>query len=249
MTMKIDKLFTSSAYKDWLTACARRHDGYWYGVPWQKATKSLYHAKRKQYPAHYGDKRAEQYERDIANARMVGDCVNGAIKGAVWSELGSHKLVYASNGCPDKSADGLFNYLCGFCEHGVMSELPDEAGIFLHKSGHAGVTIGGGYAVEFRGFAYGCCTTRIAGRGWTGWVRLPWVQYESEAEVNNERIKFVTTGCLYIRAKPNISSCVKGVLKKGVSITGRRIVNEKWLEFEYNNCICYASTKFMRKVD
>ena len=34
-----------------------------------------------------------------------------------------------------------------------------------------GYTVGGGYAVEWRGFNYGCVKTKIKGRGWTHWYK------------------------------------------------------------------------------
>jgi peptidoglycan hydrolase-like protein with peptidoglycan-binding domain len=41
-----------------------------------------------------------------------------------------------------------------------------------------GYTVGGGYAVEWKGFAYGCVKAKIVGRGWTHWYKLPFIQYE-----------------------------------------------------------------------
>ena len=45
----------------------------------------------------------------------------------------------------------------------------------------SGYTVGGGYAVEWRGFAYGCVKTKIKGRGWTHWYKLPFIDYNDGA--------------------------------------------------------------------
>ena len=42
------------------------------------------------------------------------------------------------------------------CAWGTMDTLPEIPGIALRFDGHVGVYIGGGYAVEARGFNYGC---------------------------------------------------------------------------------------------
>ena len=53
--------------------------------------------------------------------------------------------------------------------------------LLLHKDGHVGVYVGGGWAVEAKSFAEGVVRTRVDGRGWTGWARLPFVDYEEDA--------------------------------------------------------------------
>lgn len=118
------------------------------------------------------------YRKHIAAGQICGDCVNGAIKGAVWSELGARKPVYNSYGCPDTNADGMFK----FCKEqgmdwGAINSLPDEPGIAVRFSGHVGIYVGNGEVVEWRGFAYGCVLTKLALRKWTHWYRLPWVEY------------------------------------------------------------------------
>ena len=56
---------------------------------------------------------------------------------------------------------------------GTIDTLPDIVGLAVRFDGHVGYTVGGGYAVEWRGFAYGCVKTKIKGRGWTHWYKLP----------------------------------------------------------------------------
>ena len=61
--------------------------------------------------------------------------------------------------------------------HGYTDKL-----IALYKSGHVGYYIGNGYAVEWKGFSYGCVKTKVAGRGWTHWYKLPFIQYGAATE-------------------------------------------------------------------
>lgn len=69
---------------------------------------------------------------------------------------------------------------------GEIGTLPDVPGVFLyHKNSsgrmsHTGVYIGGGYAVEARGHAYGVVKTKVAARSWTHWAALPGVLSPSD---------------------------------------------------------------------
>lgn len=173
-----EKVFTNIEFAEWLKS--RKGDVYWYGTHYHECSESLLARKAKQYPSHYGKSRMTQYSADIKNSKMCSDCV-GAIKGAVWSELGRRKQVYGSHGCPDKSADGMFAY----CKEqgmdwGGMDSLPETPGIAVRYAGHVGVYIGGGRVVEWRGFKYGRVETALDGRPWTHWYALPWVEYITE---------------------------------------------------------------------
>lgn len=161
---------------------------YWFGTCLYKATNSLLSRKTAQYPSSYTAARKAQYQRDVAGNRVVADCI-GAAKGYAWTgggqeiveAIGTGKSItskYGSNGCPDKGANSMFTYAKGKgCRWGVISTLPEIVGLALHKSGHVGYYVGGGYAVEWKGFAYGCVKTKVAGRGWTHWYELPFIHY------------------------------------------------------------------------
>lgn len=126
-----------------------------------------------------------RYRADIAAGQICGDCLGGAVKGAAWSDLGKHKTVYASNGVPDKSADGMFEWCRKQgADSGSIATIPlDTAGVAVRFAGHVGVYVGDGKVVEWRGFAYGCVTTNLFDRPWTHWYALPWVDYE-KAEIS-----------------------------------------------------------------
>lgn len=161
---------------------------YWMGTCIYKATESLLTRKTRQYPSSYSSSRMNRYRQDIAAGKVVADCI-GAAKGYCWSNGGQGVLEsigtdksftskYGSNGCPDKGADGMFSYAKqkGMV-WGKIDILPELVGLALYKPGHVGYYVGGGYAIEWKGFAYGCVKTKVAGRGWTHWYSLPFIQY------------------------------------------------------------------------
>ena len=65
---------------------------------------------------------------------------------------------------------------------GTIDTLPEIIGVALHKDGHVGYYVGGGYAVEWKGFSYGCVKTKVQGRGWTHWYKLPFIDYNDGAD-------------------------------------------------------------------
>ena len=153
---------------------------YWYGTCYYKCTASLLASKTRQYPDAYKDSRKSAYQADIAAGAMCCDCV-GLIKGAAWSALGTREAKYGSNGCPDKSANGMLSYCkAQGMAYGSMDTFPDIPGLLLHKDGHVGVSIGNGEAVEAKGFSSDTVRGKVVGRGWTSWAQLPFVDYEGE---------------------------------------------------------------------
>ena len=83
-----------------------------------------------------------------------------------------------SNGCPDKSANGMFSYCKSKgMDWGTISTLPEIVGLALFTDGHVGYYVGNGYAVEWRGFNYGCVKTRVKDRSWKNWAKLPFIDY------------------------------------------------------------------------
>ena len=161
---------------------------YWYGCCIYKATESLLSRKKSQYPSSYTSSRMNRYRQDIAAGKVVADCI-GAAKGYAWSNGGQGVLEsigtdksftnkYGSNGCPDKGADSMFTYAKQKgIDWGTIDTLPETAGVALYKPGHIGYYVGGGYVIEWKGFSYGCVKTKVAGRRWTHWYRLPFIQY------------------------------------------------------------------------
>lgn len=195
----MEKVFTAGEHAAWLRRQAELKRPYWYGVYHLPCTEKLLEKKKRQYPEYYSEKRMPRYRADIAAGQIAGDCVNAAIKGAVWGELDKREPVYKSHGCPDRSADGMFS----FCreagmEWGAMDSMPDEAGIAVRMAGHVGVYVGGGEVVEWRGFSHGCVLTKLKERKWLHWYRLPWTEYEAQQE-EREPVSVGTLGGRLLR--------------------------------------------------
>ena len=58
-----------------------------------------------------------------------------------------------------------------------IGTIPNVPGIAVRFDGHVGYYVGNGYVIEWRGFNYGCVRTKLSGRKWTHWYRLPWIDY------------------------------------------------------------------------
>ncbi|MCE5342799.1 MAG: peptidoglycan-binding protein [Eubacteriales bacterium] len=178
---------------------------YWYGCCLYKATGSVLSRKTNQYPSSYAASRTARYKQDIANQKVVADCI-GAAKGYAWTGGGTGVLEavgtdktysskYGSNGCPDKGANSMFTYAKSKgMDWGAIGTLPEIVGLALFKSGHVGFYIGNGYAVEWKGFAYGCVKTKVAGRGWTQWYKLPFIQYGDGIVTDSDTTPVTTDG-------------------------------------------------------
>ena len=185
---RINIPFTNEHFADWCLKMAEKKSPYWYGTCVYKASSSVLTSKTKQYPSHYGSSRTSRYKQDIANKQVVADCVGGC-KGYAWTGGGigvlesigndqKYTSKYGSNGCPDKSASGMFEY----CKKkgmgwGAIGTLPEIVGLALFTDGHIGYYVGGGYAVEWRGFNYGCVKTKVKDHTWKNWAKLPFIDY------------------------------------------------------------------------
>lgn len=213
---------------------------YWYGTCVYKCSETLLGRKKNQYPTNYPDGDMDKIFRPAIKKKQVcADCV-GACKGYAWTNGGvgvlesigndnEFKNKYKANDCPDKSANGMYEYCVKLkMEHGPISTIPETIGLMLHMDGHVGYYIGGGYVVEWRGRKYGCVKTKLNGRGWKHWTRLPWLDYGTEVvkddnDPDTPSIKPVLTGKVVtvtgdrvnVRSGPGTSYKSFGVRNKG----------------------------------
>ena len=207
MSERIYTPFTNEHFADWCLKMAEKKSPYWYGGCVYKATNSLLARKSVQYPSHYGSSRTSRYKQDIADKQVVADCVGGC-KGYAWTGGGigvlesigtdqKYTSKYGSNGCPDKSASGMFEY----CrkkgmDWGNIDTLPEIVGLALFADGHVGYYVGGGYAVEWRGFNYGCVKTVVRERPWKHWAKLPFIDYGDTSAAQPAETVTYTLGTL-----------------------------------------------------
>lgn len=170
--------------REFVEACKRLVGmPYWYGTCIYPCSRSLLASKKVQYPTHYRESRMHKYESDCEKHLLCMDCV-GMIKGFFWCGGLDPILSYLNGafslprkygrGIPDKSA----NSLGPWCKRkgaqaGDIDSIPDAPGIIVHKSGHVGVYVGNGEAVEARGFDYGVVKTKLKERPWEDWFYLP----------------------------------------------------------------------------
>ena len=152
--------------------------GYVWGTYGNILTESLFAYKKQQYPDGVGN------YADFIEANWLGrrtaDCI-GLIKGYAWLDASTMRIGYAANGMPDYGADQMYqaakNAGIQGTDYGTVSSMPEIPGLMLWKSGHAGVYIGGGYAIEAMGMRKGVVKTEVSGRGWQGWCKLPYIDY------------------------------------------------------------------------
>ena len=160
---------------------------YWYGTFGQVASASLHTAKKKQYPKYYNQ---ASYKLDFTKqyGQRVHDCI-GLIKGYLWSDTPTSPPKY--NAAQDIDA----NYALKKCvQSGKINTIPEIPGLAVFMKNHVGVYIGGGYVIEARGHDYGVVKTKLAGRGWTHWGKLPWIEYGTSAKTEDcEMKKFKNT--------------------------------------------------------
>ena len=63
-------------------------------------------------------------------------------------------------------------------ESGTIDTMPDIPGLAVWHDGHIGVYIGGGQVIEAMGTKYGVVKTELANRGWTHWLKIPYINYD-----------------------------------------------------------------------
>lgn len=108
-------------------------------------------------PEFYDGGRQEMMELAVADNPLItgADCSGGVV--------GLHRHAGVVKPTFDLSANG-FDASSSYT-HINRDEL--KPGDLLHKPGHIGMYVGGGYGVEWMGGAYGCQLTRVDGRrGW-----------------------------------------------------------------------------------
>ena len=108
-------------------------------------------------PEFYDGGRREMMERAVEeNPAMTGaDCSGGVVGLLRHAGVVSPRFDLAADGF---AANARYRHIT--CAELSPADL-------LHKSGHIGLSVGGGYAVEWMGGAYGCQLTKLsARRGW-----------------------------------------------------------------------------------
>ncbi len=227
---------------------------YWYGCVCYKCTDELLNRKAKQYPKHYTQSRMSRYKADISEGKWAADCI-GLAKGYMWWDSEKVAAKYAVNGCPDMSANGMLEIAK---VKGDIKTLPELPGTMLWMNGHAGVYIGGGWAIEERGFNYGCVKTKVTDRPWKKWYRLPGLTYmDVDDGEGREKVPFetaeepehgvkITGNSVNIRKGPGTDYGVVQVVNNGdtfasVDVSGWRPIqiggDVRWVSDKYSETV------------
>ncbi len=148
--------------------------GYVWGTCGWILTDSMFQSKLNQYPDGVGKHKAF-IKGNWLHGRTT-DCV-GLIKGYGWLDPDTLEIGYGTNGMPDISADQMYK---AAVVKGSMSTMPDTPGLAVWHKGHIGVYIGNGLVIEAMGTKYGVVKTELAARNWTAWLKIPYINYESE---------------------------------------------------------------------
>lgn len=146
--------------------------GYVWGTYGNVLTESLLAYKLEQYPDGVGN-----YE-DLIRANWLDgrttDCV-GLIKGYGWLNAETMEIQYGAHEMPDIGANQMYY---NATESGAIDTMPDIPGLAVWHEGHIGVYIGGGQVIEAMGTRYGVVKTELANRGWTHWLKIPYINYD-----------------------------------------------------------------------
>lgn len=191
------KIFTSSAYVEWLNKQAVLHRPFWYAASCFRCTTQLLDKLKAAYCAFYADKFCKYAQKDIIEGQICSDSI-GAIKGAVWTDLGAHDAVPGLHGLMDVSL-AAFRMLCAE-RYGVrpmpIDTLPERPGVALLNDRLIGVYVGGGHVVYWSREKGGCAKSRVIDGAWQEWMDLPWVDYgeTTDAPACLECSPFTTLG-------------------------------------------------------
>ena len=148
--------------------------GYVWGTFGHVLTESVLEYKIEQYPDIAA---SEEFIRDNWLNRRTTDCV-GLIKSYGWFNPDTMTIDHGTNGMPDYNADSMYSAAeINGTDSGDMEDMPEVIGLALWKTGHIGIYIGGGYAIEAMGTNYGVVKTEVEGRGWSGWCKIPYIEY------------------------------------------------------------------------
>lgn len=141
----------------------------------------------------------------LGKGAFMFDCV-GLIKAILWGWCGGFSKSYGgavypttsavlAGACPDIGADTMIS-VCSEVSTDFSRIVP---GAVVWLSGHIGIYIGGGLAVEctpkWSGGVQVTAVSNIGARAgynarrWTKWGKIPYVDYEEEPEMNKEELR------------------------------------------------------------
>ena len=183
------KIMKASAFVKKLEDIAKNQKTvYVYGAFGAPVTEGLLASKAKQYPGFYTAAKKAQLAKFVGKGYWGFDCVN-LIKGVLWGWTGDKAKTnggakYKANGVPDTNADGMIK----LCSNVTTDFSKIEVGEAVWCSGHIGVYIGNGLAIECTpAWKNNVQITSVKNIGtksgynarkWVKHGKLPWIDYD-----------------------------------------------------------------------
>lgn len=238
---------------------------YWFNTSCIKASDNLLKINKMRFPEAYKED-IEIYQSHIQNNEVVTDDV-GLIKGFIWSDgnqnipnfRGTIDPIYlnlGSNGCPDKSPNGLLSYVTTkTSDWGLIEEMPEIPGIIVTTNGHLGIYEGKGKVIEAikeKGVIYSELKDKI----WKFWYKLPFIEYIDEknksislsVEEPVEEILLntmaISTAKVLFREEPQEDAKFLDLIEENSTVQVYNDSTLKWLHLIYNDVEGYAFTDY-----
>lgn len=145
---------------------------YMWGGLMRIATNSYIKMLADLYPSKYSASRKSYLETRIAKSYGC-DCV-GLIKSYYFGGVGSPEYQLSK----DLNTTGFYGVAT---EKGCITDIPETPGLITYMEGHVGVYIGHGKVIECTmnpKYGDGVVETPLKGRGWTHWLKLPYITYD-----------------------------------------------------------------------
>lgn len=181
-------------------------DGNWVylmGTIGQTLSQDLLNEREKANPHKwYTNSKVANIQKLIDTANRSYRCVDcvGMIKCYYWGDYGTGNAS-GYNASSDWSADYMWNHSS---KKGPIALIPETPGVAVWMSGHIGVYIGNGMVIEstpntkYSRYSHGLggpCITKLTGRNWTGWLKIPFIEYE-EPIISNGNVEYKNAVCL-----------------------------------------------------
>ena len=162
--------YTASGLVEYAKKCLKMPTVYMWGGMMRMISVSNLAYMTEQYKNRYTQDRIS-YLETLIGKKYSCDCV-GLVKSYYWDGIGSPNYSLET----DLETEGMFNIASN---KGTIDTLPEEPGIILWMKGHVGVYVGSGKCIECTWGSYGdgVVQTRVNGRGWTHWLKIPMIDY------------------------------------------------------------------------
>lgn len=226
---------------------------YFYGTFGNTASKSLYTAKKKQYPKYYTWDYSSKYD-----GQRVHDCA-GLIKGYLWSATPDSPPKY--NAKEDYGATAFYQHCA---KKGTIASFDRIPGRLVFKGTpskmtHVGVYVGGAEdaIIEAKGHAYGVIISKLDDK-WTHWGQCNLISEDATPAPDPEPTPAPAPASEDYRVKTNVSPLALRVApnKKAALITwmpnGSKVkvtgTNGSWSRTTYKSMTGWAYTKWLAKI-